>query len=297
MIHIIPTTNTEHLTKDLDQKKFKVIYLDKNKDNSRYFPDKEVFVSLSNFTKRDPDESQDDKSRVVVLHSGMPLPNRGLVELEMVLAFLKAHEMKNVEVFFSYFAYGMQDKQYNYGEVNAAENIIKKLVDYYNVKKVFILDPHFHGAEWIPKYPIIEISSVEKLKESALKDYPDAIFIAPDGGSQKRTKLKGGEKTRNNSHDVDCHHDGEFGKSIKGCIVGVVDDIIETGGTMSRFADKCREYETKDVIAIATHGVLPEGIKRISESYSKLYLTNSIDQPEANVDVRDIIFDAIENKD
>ena len=73
-----------------------------------------------------------------------------------------------------------------------------------------------------------------------------------------------------------------------------MDDIIETGGTMDRFYDKCLEYGAKELVALVTHGVLPSGIEKIKNKYSHLYLTNSIDQPEANVDISKIILEVLD---
>ena len=75
--------------------------------------------------------------------------------------------------------------------------------------------------------------------------------------------------------------------------MAVVDDIIETGETMDRFYDKCVEYGAKELVALVTHGVLLSGIDKIKNKYSRLYLTNSIDRPEANVDVSNLIFETL----
>lgn len=291
MTYIIPTTNAEHLTTGFKKSKdIKIVYLDKNKDGRRYFPDKEVFVSVSKGL-----EIKDNDHRVVVLHSGMPLPNRGVVELEMVLAFLKQEGIQDIEVFFSYFSYGMQDKIYNDGEINAAENIVKKLTEYYHVKKIFVFDPHFYGQEWVNKYPIIDISAFPILSEAVLNDYPEAIFVTPDEGGKRRTKLNGGNKKRKNSFEIDFEHSDELCLAVNEKVVAVVDDIIETGGTMSKFAEKCFECGAKDVLAVASHGVLLEGIQKIRQNYTQLYLTNSIDQAGANVDISELIFETIKN--
>ncbi|GAG54089.1 unnamed protein product [marine sediment metagenome] len=77
--------------------------------------------------------------------------------------------------------------------------------------------------------------------------------------------------------------------NFKGKTIGVVDDLIETGGTLLKFYDFAKKSGAKKVIALITHGVLPVGISKIKKKYSKLYLTNTIEQKEANVDVADLI--------
>jgi len=76
---------------------------------------------------------------------------------------------------------------------------------------------------------------------------------------------------------------------FKNKIVGVVDDLVETGGTLLRFYDFAKKSGAKKVIALITHGVLAEGISKINRKYSKLYLTNTIGQKEANIDITELI--------
>lgn len=283
---IIPTIRAEHLVNLMKlPKNYEIMMPLGNKEGQRFFPDSEVYVRL-------PDFISEIEGRVVVIHSGQSDPNKGLVELQMILSVLRKTKAR-IEVFFSYFPYSMQDHAFNPGETNAAEDLVSKLCDYYKVKKIYTLDAHFFGKGWVSKYPISNVSAVELLKKRALKKYPKAIFMAPDAGSQRRVGLKGAQKKRKNSFEVTLECDEDFKKSVKGKIVGVVDDLVETGGTISKFADLCRTYGAKDVIALVTHGVLISGIKRLETVYKDVYITNSIKREDSNVDVSGIILDAI----
>jgi ribose-phosphate pyrophosphokinase len=187
----------------------------------------------------------------------------------------------------------MQDHACNPGETNAAEDLVSKLINYYKVKQIYVIDAHFFGRDWVNNYPIVKVSAVDLLKKNALEKYPEAVFLAPDVGSQIRTKLTGAKKKRHNSFEVSIECDADFKNVVNGKIVGVVDDIVETGGTVSKFAEECRLNGAKEVIALITHGVLVSGIKRLETAYSAVYLTNSIKREDANVDVSGLILDAI----
>ena len=221
--------------------------------------------------------------------AGIPNPNSGLVELEMLLEIVNNSPASSLEVFFSYFPYGMQDKIFQEGETKAAENLIKKLAEYYKAKKIYAIDAHFHGQDWINKYPFTNISAVDLLKKAAQKDYPDIVFMTPDTGGRRRTGLDGTKKKRLHSYHIEINHDETFENMVKGKTIGVVDDILETGGTLERFYDHCQECGAKNTLALITHGVLPAGMQKIRSKYTKLYLTNTIDRNEANVDVTDKI--------
>ena len=99
--------------------------------------------------------------------------------------------------------------------------------------------------------------------------------MSPDKGGKRRTGLSGVKKERLNSFKV------RFLSpkiNFKGKTVGVVDDLIETGGTLLKFYDFAKKSGAKKVIALITHGVLPIGVSKIKKRYSKLYLTNTIEQ-------------------
>ena len=278
---IIPTSKTERLANRIKKKikSVKIISPDLSKNKKRVFPDKEIYMKISKARKL-------KNEKVIVLHSGSPEPNRGLVELELILQILKDNDIKP-EVFFTYFPYSMQDKVFGKGETNVAENLVEKLVEYYKVNKIYIIDPHFGKREWVKKYPISNLSAVPYLVKKAWQDFNENIlFLSPDKGGERRTGLSGVRKKRLDSFKVRF-----FSPKInfKGKTVGVVDDLIETGGTLLKFYEFAKKRGAKKVIALITHGVLPVGVSKIKKNYSKLYLTNTIEQKETNVDVTDLI--------
>ncbi len=289
MIYIIPTTAAEHLGKRLQTNRdFKVKFIDMNKDGKRFFPDDEVYVRLSRF--------REDSDRAIVLHAGAPKPDKGLMELKMVLEILNEKNVRSIEVFFTYFPYGMQDKRFRGGEANVAENLIKELVEYYKVKKIYIIDSHFKGRRWVKKYPIKDIPVMPLLKQAAKKDFPGVIFQGPDLGATRRFNVKGTKMKRLDSHHKNVRSDKKFKDTVCNQYIGCEDDIIETGGTMVEFYDECKKCGSKDIVALITHGVLSKGIKRVKSKYSKLYLSNTINRREANIDITNEIIKAIKNK-
>lgn len=280
-IFIIPTFPATHLAKKILEKakNFKVVFPELNRDEKRLFPDGEIYVKILEA------KGLKDK-RVIVLHSGAPKPNEGLVELELILQILRDSKVKP-EVFFSYFPYAMQDKVFEKGETNVAENLIEKLVNYYGVKKIYIIDPHFGGRKWVKKYPITSVSAVPVLINRAENDFDkNILFFSPDKGGKRRTKISGMKKKRMNSFRVEIFSPK---LNFNGKIVAVVDDLIKTGGTLLKFQEIAKKLRAELVFALITHGVIPFGVRRIKKEYSRLYLTNTINQKEANVDIADLI--------
>ena len=280
-IYLIPTTTTKHLVKNLSatEKNLKIVFPDLSRDGKRLFPDGEIYVKILK-TRRLKNK------RVIVLHSGAPKPNEGLMELELILQILRDNKIEP-EVFFAYFPYGMQDKVFEKGETNVAENLIEKLINYYKVRKIYTIDPHFGGRKWAKKYPIISISAVPILIEKVQKEFDrNILFLSPDIGGKRRTKIPGFKKKRLNSFDVKIFSPSS---NLKGKIVGVVDDMIKTGGTLLKFYKIAKKAGAKKIIALITHGVMPDSISKIKRRYLKLYLTNTIKRKDSNVDITDLI--------
>lgn len=279
---LIPTSSVEYLAKSILRKTeaFEIVFLDLNRDRKRYFPNGEIYIRILKANKL-------RGKRVIVLHSGAPRPNEGLVELELILQILKNYKVKP-EVFFTYFPYGMQDKIFGGGEINVAENLVEKLVNYYKVRKIYVIDPHFGGRKWVKKYPIVSISAVPLLIKKVKDDFAgNILFLSPDKGGQRRTKISGFKKERRNSFSVKI-----FSPKINlnGKIVAVIDDMVKTGGTLLKFYEVAKKEGAKKIIALVTHGVIPSGVSKIKKKYSKLYLTNTISQKEADIDITNLIF-------
>jgi len=278
---IIFTSTTEHLLENLKKKArgLEFVLPDKNKDGKRFFPDGEVYMRIRGVKNL-------KGKRVVVLHSGAPNPNDGLIELKLLLHILRDHEIKP-ELFFTYFPYGQQDHVFQHGEGNIAESLIKKFLRYYGVKKIYAIDPHFGKMPWVKKYPINSVSAITHLMKKVNEDFGENIlFLSPDKGGKRRTGISGFKKKRTDSFNVEIFSPKI---SIEGKIVAVVDDLLETGGTLAKFHETVIQSGSKDVIALITHGVLNSGIKRVKDKYSKLYLTNTINKKVANVDITDLI--------
>ena len=141
-----------------------------------------------------------------------------------------------------------------------------------------------------------DISSIGLLKEAVFAKYPDISFIAPDIGSARRNNIRGFTKKRNNSYLVEIFWDKDLENSIKGRIVGVIDDMIETGSTMAIVCEKCKELGAKKTVAIITHGVLKIGVDRVKNACDELFLTNTINSGSVNVDVSSLITKSLYNK-
>ncbi len=284
---IITTTQASHLIKKIKhEKNFHLIYPGLNRDKKRFFLDGEVYVKI-------PESSDLKNKEVVVLHSGAPKPNEGLQELELILQILRDCNANPISVLFSYFPYGMQDSIFDKGETNVAENIVDKLVSYYGVKKIYIIDAHFCGRKWAMKYPIFHISALPLLIKEAENQYGEILFVSPDMGSKRRTGIPGFKKRRINSKNINICSLGISKNKLKGKTVAIVDDVIQTGGTLLKIHHECKKLKAKNIIALISHGLLNCGINKVEEKYSNLYLSNTINRNNSNVDISPLLIEIL----
>jgi len=275
------TSFSQHFVEKL-KKDFKIIIPPLNREGKRYFPDGEVYVRLPT------DELKGKK--VFILHSGMPRPNDGLIELELILQILKENKIEP-EIFFTYFPYQRQDKIFEKGETNVAENLVKKLIEFYKVKKIYVIDAHFSKKEWTKKYPLLNLSAIPHLMERAKKDFgKEILFLAPDIGSQKRFEIFGFEKKRINSFSVKLKLSQKIKKLVKGKIVALVDDLLSTGTTLIKAKKEIEKLNPKLIICIFTHCLFEEGFKKIEKEFKKIYFTNTIYHPNlSSIDISFLI--------
>lgn len=279
--------NKESEIKKIKNGGFEVVLPDLNREKKRCFPDGEIYVRLSRIKEM-------KGKRALILHSGAPRPNDGLVELELLLQILKDNNIKP-ELFFTYFPYGQQDRAFEEGEINAAENLIRKLTDYYKVKKLYVIEPHFAERDWVKNYPIMNISATPFLMKMVKRDFgKNVIFLATDRGGQRRFKIAGFDKVRENSYKINLNLSKKLINRVKGEVVCLVDDLVETGGTLLKAGDLSKKYGAKKVVCLITHALLKEGVEKIRKKFAKVYLTNTVNQPEIpQIDITQLILNAI----
>ncbi|HTW96953.1 MAG TPA: ribose-phosphate diphosphokinase [Candidatus Methylomirabilis sp.] len=286
-VNIILNSTSRHFAKSFANKNFRVFTSGTNKDGKYIFPDGEVYARLDNIEKI--------KGRTIIIHSGAPDPSGGLVELEMLLSILRQQRVKPIEIFFTYFPYGRQDKSFLPGEANTVKDILDKLTKYYQVRRIYIVDPHFGHRDWLKNYPVRKISAFKLFKDTIVKKYPGILFLSADNGQAERSGISGAKKKRANSFEVKFQL-GDIFRKIKGKNICLVDDLIETGGTLVKLAAECRRLGAKKIIVFVTHGVLPEGIERVSAHVDEFYTTNSIGQRKFRLDIGGLIGESISKR-
>lgn len=123
---------------------------------------------------------------------------------------------------------------------------------------------HAHTGEIRTKHVWTDDLVVEKIKESALKDY---VLVSPDYGFSKRVARMASlldcphtaaDKDR---FDTDKTIVGQVSSVVSGKTVIICDDMIRTGGSIIQTAERCLEAGAKEAYAHATHLVMAGNAK------------------------------------
>ena len=248
------------------------------------FPDGELYVRID----RNVDEE------VVLIQT--TYPNEKIIELFLLQDALREMGVEKIITVIPYFGYSRQDKIFKEGEAISARAMVKHIemnADYFmgmdlhseNVLKWFdIPKMHLHAtkpiAEWLKSKGVDMVISPDKGGYERAKLVAEAIGVEFD--YLEKTRLSGTEviiKPKNMDAD--------------GKVVGIVDDIISTGGTIARASEQLREQGASRIYAVCTHGLF---IGRAMENMKKVNdfaATDTIESGNSKITVAGVIAESI----
>ncbi|BBW98099.1 ribose-phosphate diphosphokinase [Geobacillus sp. FSL W8-0032] len=225
---------------------------------------------------------------VFVIQSTSVPVNEHLMELLIMIDALKRASARTINIVMPYYGYARQDRKARSREPITAK-LIANLLETAGASRVITLDLHAPQIQGFFDIPIDHLMGVPILADYfKSKQLEDIVVVSPDhGGVTRARKLADRLKApiaiidkrrpRPNVAEV---------MNIVGQVAGktaiLIDDIIDTAGTITLGANALAEHGAKEVYACCTHPVLSgPAIERIQNSKIKeLVVTNSIALPE-----------------
>ena len=248
------------------------------------FSDQEVFVEIL--------ENVRGKNLFVIQSTSAPA-NDHLMELLITIDALKRASANTITAVMPYFGYARQDRKVG-PRTPISAKLVANILTSAGIDRLLTIDLHagqIQGFFDIPvdnlyAAPIITNDIKEKYKNS------DIVVISPDVGGVVRARNIA-NRINANLAIVDKRRDKANVSEVmniigdiknKDCLV--VDDIVDTAGTLCNAAEALINSGAKSVSAYITHGVLSgPAIKRISKSkLTELVITNSIAASKEIVD-------------
>ena len=251
------------------------------KASVRRFADMEVFVEIQENVR-----GQD----VFVIQSTSFPTNDHLMELLIVTDALRRSSAKRITAVIPYFGYARQDRRAS-GRTPISAKLVANLITHAGVDRVLTLDLHAGQIQGFFDIPTDNLFGAPLMARD-IKDrleWKNAMVVSPDVGGVVRARalakridapLAIVDKRRDRPGESEVMN---IIGSVEGRSCILIDDIVDSGGTLVNAAEALLEQGAKEVYAYITHGVLSGGaVARIAGSKLKeLVITDSIMPTEA----------------
>mgnify|MGYP006084171731 CR=1 FL=1 len=245
--------------------------------NIKRFIDGEVYIEIN--------ENIRGNSIFVVQSTSNPA-NDNLMELLICIDALKRSSAKNITAVIPYFGYARQDRKVVPRTAISAK-LVSNLITNAGANRILSVDLHAGQIQGFFDIPVDNLFTTPIFARHIKKSIKlnNIICVAPDVGGVERTRAL--SRRINSSIAIIDKRRPAPGKSEVMNIVGsvknkncvIVDDIIDSGGTIVNAAKALKDKGAKDVYVYITHAVLSgEAINKIEKSQiKKLITTDTID--------------------
>lgn len=228
---------------------------------------------------------------VYIIQSGSFPPNHHLVELLTLIHAAKAMEPKRIVAVVPFYPYRRMEKTVKTGE-SITFAMVADVLHAVGVDKIICMDLHKHRSKRFFKFQRKELRAfsviIERLRQKKLHNF---VMVAPDKGSMPESKRYARElgvplvksfKTRKK-------HDEAIIKRLEGDVTGkdiiIVDDEINTAGTLVGIIEKLKEQKARNIYFACTHPVLSgPAVERLKQSkIREVIVTDTIDLPTEKI--------------
>lgn len=262
---------------------------------NKLFPDGESYVQLPSDIKG---------KTVVLIQTTAPEPDRKIMQLLFMARTAQDLGAERIIVVIPYMAYARQDKRFIEGEALSFD-IIFDLLEAVGVNDTIIIDVHSEDSldslKYRHKMRIHNLTAIFVLAEYLKKNnYDGSYSLSPDIGRKdlvkKVSKFMGGdfaffEKVRD-------RHSGKTTMvvkdlDLKGKNVVIFDDIISSGGTMSRAIKGLKAQGSGKVAAVCTHALpVPGAFEKLRNAGAdKIVATDSVESIYETVSIAGLVSD------
>jgi ribose-phosphate pyrophosphokinase len=241
------------------------------------FSDGEVTVEIKqNVRARD----------VFVVQSTCSPTNENVMELLLMVDALKRSSAQRITAIIPYFGYARQDRRPRSSRVPISAKVVANLLETVGVDHVLTMDLH---ADQIQGFFDISVDNIYAspvlLADLRAKNYSDLIVVSPDVGGVVRARALAKQlncdlaiidkrRPKANVSEV-MHVIGEI--DGRNCVI--MDDMIDTAGTLVKAAEVLKARGAKQVYAYCTHAIFSgPAIERITNgaALDEVVVTNTI---------------------
>lgn len=241
------------------------------------------------------------RGEIVVLIAQVQLPYHNLFELFVAIDAARRASAKEIICVIPYLPHSRQERKDDTRSA-ISSRLIADFLEHAGADRVITLDMHSTAIMGFYKIPIDHLSMhnnyIDHIKKTF--DLKNLCLCSPDFGGLKRIKAYKSvlncdmaviHKERLSPNQVNSM---EIIGVVKGKDVVIVDDMIDTGGTLCKASEILKQQGAKSVNAYCTHGVLSgDALKNISNSaLDLLYISDTV--PQNNLPEKIKVIDSVE---
>ncbi|TWT01884.1 ribose-phosphate diphosphokinase [Planomicrobium sp. CPCC 101079] len=227
-------------------------------------------------------------SEVYLIQSTSQSGNEHIMELLIMIDALRRASAKTINIVIPYYGYARQDRKARSREPITAK-LVANLLETAGADRIITMDLHAPQIQGFFDMPVDQLLGVPILSDYfEAKELEDLVIVAPDNGGLVRARKMAGrlnvplafiDKRRPKPNVAEIMN---IVGDIEGKNAIIIDDLIDTAGTITLAANALKEKGAKAVFACCTHPVLSgPAISRIEDSaIEELVITNTIALPE-----------------
>ena len=257
-------------------------YLKNKLDNSsiRKFSDGEIYIEINENIRG---------NSIFIIQSVSSPANDNLMELLLCIDALKRSSAKNITAVIPYFGYARQDRKV-VPRTSISAKLVSNLITNSGADRVVTLDLHSGQIQGFFDIPVDNLFATPIFARHIKRKIKtkNMICVAPDVGGTARARALG--KMLNVGLAIVDKRRPAPGKSVVMNVIGnvkgktciIVDDIIDSGGTIVNAAKILKQRGARDVHVYVSHGVLSgDAVEKIRKSQIKnLVITDTIDNSQ-----------------
>tara|TARA_Y100001980_G_C14524900_1_gene300359 strand:- start:17 stop:949 length:933 start_codon:yes stop_codon:yes gene_type:complete len=244
------------------------------------FSDGEIYIEINENIRG---------NSIFVIQSVSSPANDNLMELLLCIDALKRSSAKNITAVIPYFGYARQDRKV-VPRTSISAKLVSNLITNAGADRVVTIDLHAGQIQGFFDIPVDNLFATPIFARHVRKKIKNKnlICVAPDVGGTERARALG--KFLNAGLAIIDKRRPAPGKSevmnvignVKGRTCIIVDDIIDSGGTIVNAANALTDRGAKEVHVYITHGVLSgKAVQKIKNSKIKrLVITDTIDNSD-----------------
>ena len=225
---------------------------------------------------------------VFIIQPTSPNANLNLMELLIMVDALKRSSPERITAVVPYYGYCRQDKKTKPREPITAK-LVANMIEVAGITRVIMFDLHVSQVQGFFDIPSDNLDVIPLFADYITsKNLKNIVVVSPDAGGTARARSYAKvlnapiaivDKRRPESNVAKVEN--VIG-DVKNKIAIIVDDIIDTAGSITEAAKILLKFGAKEVYAFATHGVLSHpAIERIKNSQLKeVVVTNTIEIPK-----------------